>query len=430
MKQVLTSRPTNLDGLVTQAQAATHAGRSVEAAASWRQVLQLAPQHPQALFFFGQEALGRNDPSTARTLLRRATAAAPKEPMIWLNLAYAMRALDDTVGELEALTNALTADPYCYPALLAKGALAERLNEPRQAARLYKDCLKIMPPDDQVFPALRSAVERARDVVKADQAALDAFLEARLSEVRARHDGVDFARFDESKQVMVGHTKIYHQQPTMHHFPRLPAIPFYDGADFPWLGAIEAKTDVIRDELAEMLRVRPSAFSPYVNRPPGAPLDGFAELNGSMRWNVLFLWDDGAPIEDNCRYCPQTTAALKASPLADVPGAAPNAFFSALQPHSHIPPHTGVTNTRIIVHLPLIVPEGCRFRVGNEFREWRVGKALVFDDTIEHEAWNDSDELRVVLIFDVWNPFLSLAERDLSRTLVSGLNAYYRTPER
>ena len=78
---------------------------------------------------------------------------------------------------------------------------------------------------------------------------------------------------------------------------------------------------------------------------------------------------------------------------------------------ARIQAHNGMINTRLICHLPLIVPPGCGFRVGNETREWEVGKLLIFDDTIEHEAWNDSGEDRVVLIFDVWRPELSMDER-------------------
>ena len=104
---------------------------------------------------------------------------------------------------------------------------------------------------------------------------------------------------------------------------------------------------------------------------------------------------------------------LAALPRNLIPGRAPSAFFSLLKPRTRIPPHTGVTNTRAIIHLPLIVPEGCGFRVGGETRAWREGEAFAFDDTIEHEAWNDSDELRVVLIFDVWNPHLSEEEQQL-----------------
>ena len=108
-----------------------------------------------------------------------------------------------------------------------------------------------------------------------------------------------------------------------------------------------------------------------------------------------------------------------------IPNRAPSSFFSRLEPRTHIPPHTGVTNTRVIVHLPLIIPPGCRFRVGSELREWHPGTALVFDDTIEHEVWNDSDDPRAILIFDIWNPLLTEAERELVAAFTTGIADYY-----
>ncbi len=123
--------------------------------------------------------------------------------------------------------------------------------------------------------------------------------------------------------------------------------------------------------------------------------------------------------------CPRTVAALESWPRCEVPGCSPTAVFSILDARSRIPPHTGVNNTRLIVHLPLIVPPGCGFRVGAEQREWEPGKALIFDDTIEHEAWNDSDTLRAVLILDIWNPAVSVAERELVRTAIAGVNEFY-----
>src|SRR5690606_9679173 len=109
---------------------------------------------------------------------------------------------------------------------------------------------------------------------------------------------------------------------------------------------------------------------------------------------------------------------------AHQPGFGPNVVFSLLQPHTQIPPHTGSSNARLIGHLPLIIPEKCRFRVGNETREWKMGEAFIFDDSIEHEAWNDSDEIRVVMIFDAWNPYLTEAERALISTIMQAHNAY------
>jgi aspartyl/asparaginyl beta-hydroxylase (cupin superfamily) len=99
-------------------------------------------------------------------------------------------------------------------------------------------------------------------------------------------------------------------------------------------------------------------------------------------------------------------------------------MFSVLAPHTHIPPHHGETNARVVVHLPLIVPAGCRYRVGYEERDWKVGEALIFDDSIEHEARNDSDEIRVVLIFDVWNPLLEPAERNMVKAMSAAEREY------
>jgi aspartyl/asparaginyl beta-hydroxylase (cupin superfamily) len=130
-------------------------------------------------------------------------------------------------------------------------------------------------------------------------------------------------------------------------------------------------------------------------------------------------------VPEHLARCPKTAAALRRLPLADLPGYAPTAFFSILDARTQIPAHTGVTNTRLIVHLPLVIPGACRFRVGSETREWRGGEAWVFDDTIEHEAWNDSDVPRAILIFDIWHPELSAAERDLVRTAVPGIRDYY-----
>jgi aspartyl/asparaginyl beta-hydroxylase (cupin superfamily) len=132
----------------------------------------------------------------------------------------------------------------------------------------------------------------------------------------------------------------------------------------------------------------------------------------------------GRRVEENAARCPRTMAVLDGVPQPQQAGRTPAAMYSLLKPRTRIPPHTGVTNVRLVVHLPLIVPPGCGFRVGNERREWVPGKAWVFDDTIEHEAWNDSDQLRVVFIFDIWHPHLTASERALVSALSGGLDAF------
>lgn len=167
-------------------------------------------------------------------------------------------------------------------------------------------------------------------------------------------------------------------------------------------------------------------FQPYVSHPDGSPLNQWRELNKSPRWSTYFLWKDGERIDEACARCPRTAAVSEAIPvLDDTPHFGPTIMFSVLAPHTHIPPHSSVTNARLVTHLPLIVPEGCRFRVGNETRPWRESKAWVFDDTFDHEAWNDSDDYRVILMIDVWNPDISPAERELVSTLLNGMRDYF-----
>jgi aspartyl/asparaginyl beta-hydroxylase (cupin superfamily) len=189
------------------------------------------------------------------------------------------------------------------------------------------------------------------------------------------------------------------------------------------MAELEAKTDAIRAEFLGLIEQQGGNVRPYVRQDPGTPENKWTALDGSLDWGAAFLWEYGVRNEAVCNACPQTVAALEALPRADIPGRAPSAFFSLLKPHSRIPAHSGVTNTRAIIHLPLIVPPGCYFRVGGETRAWEEGQAFAFDDTIEHEAWNDSAHLRVVLIFDMWNPHLSLAEQQLLKQFYATADA-------
>lgn len=410
--------------LVQRARLAMAIGRLDEAARIWDQVLTLAPDFAEALLFHGQQRLQRGDARGARDLLLRAVAAAPKDAVVAVNLSFAQRALGDDTGEMAALSTALAADPYCYPALIAKGALLERTGHRRQASGVYRDALKIVPSDERLVPALRSAVAHARILVQENVEELDSFLEKKLSHIRVKYGQTQFKRFDEAKDAVTGRKKIYTAEPSLLNFPQLPAIPFYDHNLFPWLPDVEAQTDTIREELLLLLRKRKEGFKPYVNYPPGFPLNQWEELNNSPRWSVLYLWEHGRKHEDYCAACPRTVAALENVPLTAIQEIAPDVMFSALDPHSRIPPHNGVTNARLIVHIPLIIPERCGFRVANDVREWKVGEGWVFDDSIEHEAWNDSDLLRVILIFEIWHPALSEAERELASALISAYFEY------
>eukprot|EP01035_Chromulina_nebulosa_P004597 gene4597-6279_t len=200
----------------------------------------------------------------------------------------------------------------------------------------------------------------------------------------------------------------------------MPAIQFYPREDFPWLDAIEAASGDILAELTALMADGPHIFAPYVEAEANRPATQ-ADLLENDDWSACYLWRDGAPVAEIAARCPKTMAALELAPLERIAGRSPFALFSKLTPGAVIAPHTGFHNSRLVCHLPLIAPKGCWFRVGNETRSWETGKAFVFDDTIEHEARNDSDQTRVVLIFNIWRPELTEAERRLVAGLMEGI---------
>ncbi|HWA31470.1 MAG TPA: aspartyl/asparaginyl beta-hydroxylase domain-containing protein [Rhizomicrobium sp.] len=409
--------------LTQRAFSAMGAGRLDEAGRLWSQLHQIAPQDPQALLHLGQMALRRGEMAKALELLDRAAAAAPKEAVVQLNLAFAARSAGRADIEGRAYESALVADPYCYPAMLGKAELFEKGGKLRQAARFYKDALSIAPPPEQQPPQLAAQFAHARETVRKNGEVMKDFLQSRLGKIESEARP---GRFDQCVDALVGQRKIYVSQPSLLHYPGLPSTQFFDNALFPWLKDFEAATETILNELKSLLAEDAGKFQPYVAYKPGTPVNQWGELNHSPRWSGYFLWEKGDRIEEHCARCPKTVEAVEKIPLIHIPGFAPTVMFSVLLPHTHIPPHTGVTNTRLIGHLPLIVPDNCRFRVGNETRKVEKGKAWLFDDSIEHEAWNDSDEIRIILMIDVWNPNLDEKEHDLIRELLMGMREYYR----
>lgn len=374
-----------------------------------------------------RDALGRRDAAGALALLRQAEALESSVELL-LDKALALRMLGELAQAIEALDAALGLDPQDFLALLSKGALLERLGRNRQSVFVYKAAIAVAPPVQGLAPGLAAALEKAKQTVAAGSEALVTHLESTVASLRLQFAGEDLDRFDESLEIYAGRTRAFVQQPLLLHYPRLPAIPFFDRNHFPWITDLEAATPTIREEMIAARDRRLEGFVPYIAYPPGVPVNQWIELNHSLKWSTFFLWLNGVRQDDACALCPKTAAVLDSLPMAQQPNYAPTAMFSVLDPHTKIPPHTGSTNTRLVVHLPLVLPGPARFRVGNVTRPWRMGEAWVFDDTIEHEAWNDADESRAILIFDVWNPLLSDAEKALISAMMTARKAYESQP--
>jgi aspartyl/asparaginyl beta-hydroxylase (cupin superfamily)/Tfp pilus assembly protein PilF len=401
--------------------------RDGEALALFNQAAAILPQHPQVLHERARRLALGGDRATARTLLEGVVAASPRNVSYLLSLAAVLRAMGEREEELAVLERALAVEPRHLIVLLQKGALLELMGKPRSASTIYTRALETLPPGIQLPAPVAAHVAHAREQIARNADNLAAVLEGRLGPLRAaRGSPTALLRIQRALDRVLGRKDIYFPRPTLVHFPFLKNHEFYPREDFPWLEGLEAASPAIREEALAVLASDRQGLRPYIEYPEGLPLDQWRELNHSRRWSAYFLWKDGERQEEHCRHCPATTAALAQTPQVDIPGRGPTAFFSILDARTHIPPHTGSTNARLTVHLPLILPGSCRFRVGGETREWRAGEAWVFDDTIEHEAWNDADAPRAILIFDVWNPQLTPLERDLLREAMMVFAEYYR----
>jgi aspartyl/asparaginyl beta-hydroxylase (cupin superfamily) len=315
-----------------------------------------------------------------------------------------------------------TPDPL---ALVRRGDQLAAQGDTRSAAAFYQAALRA-GATPQRGGGLDRELERVRGVLASYAQQYTRYLTDHLT-AQGFRPGVGSPRFAESLDIVLGRKQIFFQNPRYYFFPGLPQIQFYDRAPFPWFAQLESHTDAIRDELLELLRT-PDDFKPYVQGDPNRPSKAEAGMLNNPDWSAFYLWKNGNIVTENARRCPRTMQALQSVPLGSLPQRSPSVLFSLLRPGAHIPPHCGLVNTRLICHLPLIVPEGCRFRVGNETREWRKGVTWAFDDTIEHEAWNDSNETRVILLFEIWRPELTLQEREWVTQLFVGIDRYNGAP--
>jgi aspartate beta-hydroxylase len=397
------------------ARQARRAGRGGEATRLLEGLIARAGELPAALNALGLQALSEGGPANAAGFFRRAIAADSQSPELWMNLAKALREQGDDAGEARALEGALALDQRHFMALVRMAELFERTGDEARAAERWSGVLAMASGIEERSPALEAMLSHAQAAVARQRAGFEAAVEQGLAEARSALAAAERRRFDACIDHALGRRNIYANDCAGMHFPFLPAEEFFERRHFPWLERIEARTDAIRGELEALLAEDEHVLRPYVAMEPGTPANKWSPLDRKLDWSALHLWKDGRRDDAVCARVPLTAAAVEALPLSDLPGRTPTVFFSLLRPGTHLPAHTGVSNVRTIIHLPLIVPPDCGFRVGGETRAWEVGRAWAFDDTIEHEAWNRSDRLRAILIFDVWNPYITETERGLLR---------------
>ena len=343
---------------------------------------------------------------------------------IWLGLALVRQAQTRTDEMIEALDKVLLEDPTNLRALLMKGDAIWDRGQHAEAATVYNYVRKLVPDSNLVSGPARDMVERVAARLKAHNAGIRDHLDRYLQDSPVEDaDVYERARFDRARALLFGERQRYAQEPRSFFYPELPDREFYEPQDYAWTQRLIAAEDQIRTEF-EALRQQPGAFTPYIHASGNVPIDRNNPLLDNDDWSAVHIQKNGVVNEDIAALMPSVLEALSEAPLEAIDQRGPTVLVSRLAPGARIPPHTGYLNTRLTCHLPIIIPDGCGLRCGSETRHWRSGEMLMFNDSIDHEAWNTSGEDRFVLIFFVWRPELSQAERTMIKSLLEGIDAY------
>jgi aspartate beta-hydroxylase len=399
---------------------------------AFAQALALDPGAAEARRFLATLAYSRGAFADAIALIEPALDGSG-DAESWKLLAQARAALDDFAGARVAFERCVALDPKQFIAWLNLGHLHEGEGRDHEALVAYFRAITAAQDqgrwlsDENTAPLLRGRVKAAMAVVDRGRHAL---FDASLAPLRERFGPEALRRVEKCLAVYLGTLPAEYgdpwQKPKFLFFPDLPTHGFYPRELFPWMDALEAATPAIRAEMEAVLATD-SGFEPF--RKFSSDIEQAAYLaghHGKPAWDAYFFFRHGVRYDDNHARCPRTSAVLAKLPLVEIDGHAPEILFSVLTPGSHILKHRGVTNTRLVCHLPLVVPPDCAIRVGDETRVWQPGQAFAFDDTFEHEAWNRSLETRVVLLVDAWNPYLTDVERLAVHDLVLAIGAFNR----
>lgn len=385
--------------------------------------------------YLANRYLQHGRPEHALKLSRRAVQAHPERAPAWHQLATLQMNGGDLIAAESSLRQVLSLAPDTFVARLRLGMVLERMHDRHGALVAYFGAITsaqahgLWRDDASTPPGMRQAVKRAMRFV--DDARHKLF-HAALEPLYERYGRSALERVEQCLSIYLGEQPAGwpdpRQRPKFLYFPDIPAQTYYAQERFPAHRKLEAATDAVRDELRHILNDEPSteALVPFY----GAGVDTRQLLDSchdhDPAWDAFFFHRHGARYDANCRRCPTTDALLDSLDLVRIRDHAPEILFSVLRPGTRIRLHRGVTNTRLVTHLPLIVPPDCALRVGGETHHWQEGRCVTFDDTFEHEAWNHSDRTRVVLIIDSWNPDLTAIEQHAIHDLVVAIGGFNR----
>jgi aspartate beta-hydroxylase len=423
------------DRLLGTAREHEQAGRLSQAEAVYRKILLQDACQLDALMGVAAIALGSGDRGLAENLLHRAHNAQPAHAEVAQRLATLLAATGRAGQAMKVLERLLGTDASAHVAWLLLAELRHRSNDAKGALQASFQAITRaqagghwLNQDSTPAPLLTtvlSAIERLR------KGRRELFFDA-YATVRDAHGSAALARMDKALRAYlkeeVAEPSHPRQRPFFFYFPDLPEGAYHDPHLHPWASRLADAFPEIRREATAILEAD-SDLPDFFKLPPGTSMDKY--LGGSAQrpaWQAFFFYRHGRRYDANHARCPVTSEVLDSLDLCRIADQAPEICYSVIRPHTVLKAHHGVTNARLVMHLPLIVPPDCALNVVDVGEhQWREGELMMFDDTYLHEAWNRSDRSRVIVLMDCWNPHLTGVERLAVKALIETISAL--TPE-
>lgn len=409
-------------------------GSVVHAELGLRSIAAAHPDCIDALLMLAELAHRRDDIDVAGQWLARAGALRPHDPAHALQLALLQAQTGALPAAAGTVAGVLARDAQLHEGWLLLGDVLEAAADSARAARARYQAVAIA----QSHGLWRDAASIPPELDRAVRRAIAHFIAARreivlsvFEQQRARFGPAAMARVERTVRGYLGDVKETppdtRQQPKFLFFPGLPAGPYHDPFLQPWAPRLAEAFPTIRAEALAVIAAD-QGLEDFFGTVPSGSTERYLGGDGPRpAWDAFFFFRHGRRYDDNHARCPRTSAILEAIDLCRVKDQAPEICFSVLAPGTHLLPHHGVTNTRLVMHLPLVVPADCALNVVDAGEHhWREGELMMFDDTFAHEAWNRSPHPRVVLLMDCWNPYLAAEERAALRAIIEAISDFER----